>query len=490
MMQIRKKTLDKATESAISQAAAAGIPLAFDRYEDMVPVCRFGQMGLDCKACTQGPCRINPFDPSNGTACGRDREGIVAAGFLGLVADGAVVNSSYAGNQGAAAPAIFEAISAANEGMLGAAQLLEKAIDVAESGFASLASSRHAVAGVRTIEVGIGALKPDMINILMVGNLPAARAEEIAAALSSDARVNMVGATGGEVAGINVAGNYNSQEALLVTTGVDGVVAGRACVAPGFLSLAAKQGVPVVDADHFDPAALMDKADAHCRMHGGRNLAAKFPPASATVGFGTAAFSSISPAGWAQLAGSGVRGVALLGGCNNAATTQDAVVVRQAAEFLANDVLVIANGCAAVALAKAGYMDPSRVASFAGKGLQSFLHTLSDMAKVALPAVLEAGSCWQMPAALEMAQLFQKGLKLPLAAAMPELSRPASWCSALAIASQGVPTYVGPILPLDGGLETVGALNEMLKGKGGALVGPGQIGDPEAVVSLIFGASS
>ncbi|HEX2987654.1 MAG TPA: hypothetical protein VHS06_05730, partial [Chloroflexota bacterium] len=106
------------------------------------------------------------------------------------------------------------------------------------------------------------------------------------------------------------------------------------------------------------------------------------------------------------------------------------------------------------------------------------------------PAVLDAGSCWEMPAALEMAKLFKEGLKLPLAAAMPELSRPASWCSALAIASQGVPTYVGPVLPLDGGLETVGALNEMLKGKGGALVGPGQIGDPEAVVNLITGARS
>src|SRR5450756_2956912 len=107
MMRVRKKTLDKATESAISRAATAGIPLVFDRYEDQVPACGFGRMGLDCKACTQGPCRINPFDPSNGTACGRDREGIVAASFLGLVADGAVVNATYAGAQSKAAPAIL-----------------------------------------------------------------------------------------------------------------------------------------------------------------------------------------------------------------------------------------------------------------------------------------------------------------------------------------------------------------------------------------------
>ncbi len=490
MMQIRKKTLDKATESAISQAAAAGTPLAFDRYEDMVPVCRFGQMGLDCKACTQGPCRINPFDPSNGTTCGRDREGIVAASFLGLVADGAVANSSYAGAESKAAPAIFDAISAANEGMLGAAQLLEKAIDVAGAGFAALAASRPADSGVRTIQAGLGTLKPDMINILMVGNIPASRAREIAGVLSSNPRVNLVGAAGGEMAGLSVAGNYNSQEALLVTTGVDGVVAGKACVAPGFLSLAAKQGVPVMDADRFDAATLLDKADSHYRMHGGRSLAASFPAATAVVGFSAATFGSISAAQWASLSGSGVKGVALIGGCNNAATTQDAAVVRQTMEFLANDVLVIASGCAAAALAKAGYMDPSRVASFAGKGLQSFLPALSEAAGVSVPPVLDGGSCWEAPAALKMAQLFKDSLKLPLAATMPELSRPASWCSALAIASQGVPTYVGPILPLDGGLETVAALNEMLKGKGGALLGPGQVGDPEAVITLVTGTSS
>ena len=486
MMQIRKKTLDKATENAISEAAAAGIPLTFDRYEEMVPVCRFGQMGLDCKACTQGPCRINPFDPSNGTACGRDREGIVAASFLGLVADGAVVNATYAGAQSKAAPAIFEAISAANEGMLGSAQLLEKAIKVADAGFATLASAKPAGTGVHTIEVGLGALKPDMINILLVGNIPVAQSGEIVGALKSDGRVNLVGATGGEAAGLNLAGNYNSEEPLLVTTGVDGVVAGKACVSPGFLSLAARLGVPVVDADNFDAASLLDKAEAHYRMHGGRSLAAKFPPARATVGFSAATFASLSAAQWNSLLASGIKGVALICGCNNAATTKDAVVVRQAAEFLANDVLVIGSGCAATAMAKAGYMDPARVASFTGKGLQSFLLFLSEAAGVELPAVMEAGSCWEMPAALRIARLFQQKLNVPMAAAMPEISRPASWCSALAVAARGVPTYVGPILPLDGGLETVAVLNEMLKGQGGALVGPGQISDPEAVVAKLL----
>lgn len=488
MMQVRKKTLDKATESAISRAYAEGVPLVFDRYEDMVPVCRFGQMGLDCKACTQGPCRVNPFDPSNGTTCGRDRENVVASSFLRLIADGAVVNASFAGAQSAAAGVIFDGIAAANEGMVGPAQLLGKAVEVAEAGFQALAGIKPNNFAVREIDVGMGAMKPDKINILMLGNIPAIQAEKIARELGSSSKVNLIGATGGEVAGVALAGNYNSEEALLTTTGIDSVVAGKACVSPGFLALAANQGVPVVDADRFNAAELLDGADTHYRKNAGRSLAASFSPAKAIVGFSAVTFSAITDGQWGKLADSGVRGVALIGGCNNVIATQDAAIVRLAGEFLANDALVVASGCAAAALAKAGYMDPVRTGSFAGKRLDSFLTKLSEATGLAMPAVLEARTCWEIPGALELAKLFQQKLQVPIAAAMPEVSRPASWSSALAIAARGVPTYVGPVLPLDGGLETVKTLNDILKARGGALVGPGQVGDPEAFVNKVLSA--
>jgi len=489
MLRIRKKTLDKATEHALGQAAAAGISLPFDRYEEQVPVCRFGQMGLDCKVCTQGPCRINPFDQSNGTTCGRDREGIVAASFLRLVADGAVASASVAGSEAKAAPAILEAISAANEGTLPAAGLLEKAVDVAAAGFEAL-SAYEANGSVRTVEAGAGTLKADKINILLLGAMPAAKAKEIADELMSRPGVNVVAAAGGEVAGVPVAGSYNSQEALLVTTAVDGIVAGNACVAPGLISLAAKQGVPVMPVADLDISRLLDEADTHFRRNAGRNLAAKFQPATAVLGFSPATFASLSSAQWSSLAGSGLKGVALVGGCNNTIETQDAAVVRQTEELLKNDILVIATGCAAAALAKAGYMDPDRVDRLAGKGVRAFVSALSQATGIHTPAVLGAGSCWQAPAALELAQLIAGKMGLPLAAAMPEVSRPAGWSVALAIAVHGVPTYVGPVLPLDGGLESVQTLNGILEGRGGSLVGPGQIGDPEAFVAKVLSRGS
>src|SRR5512138_2915712 len=130
MMRVRKKALDRSTEAVIAEAAKAGTSLPFDRYEAQVPACGFGRMGLDCKACTQGPCRINPFEATNGTTCGRDREGTVAASFLRLISDGAVASASYAGAEAQVAAAVFAGITAANEGA-GSVALLEKAVEVA-----------------------------------------------------------------------------------------------------------------------------------------------------------------------------------------------------------------------------------------------------------------------------------------------------------------------------------------------------------------------
>ena len=91
---------------------------------------------------------------------------------------------------------------------------------------------------------------------------------------------------------------------------------------------------------------------------------------------------------------------------------------------------------------------------------------------------------------MELARLFQRKLNVRLAAAMPELSRPASWSSALALSAQGIPTYVGPVFMLDGGMEAVDTLNGILKAKGGSLIGPGQVGDPEAFVNTVLSPES
>ncbi len=45
-------------------AAQERIPTVWDRYATQEPQCGFGLLGVCCRNCMQGPCRIYPFEPS------------------------------------------------------------------------------------------------------------------------------------------------------------------------------------------------------------------------------------------------------------------------------------------------------------------------------------------------------------------------------------------------------------------------------------------
>jgi len=64
-----------------------------------------------------------------------------------------------------------------------------------------------------------------------------------------------------------------------------------------------------------------------------------------------------------------IRGVVGVVGCNNAAVPLDEVHVPLVKELIANDVLVVQTGCAAIASAKAGLMKPEVASEMAGSGL-------------------------------------------------------------------------------------------------------------------------
>ena len=54
-----KKSLDKATLQMIDVAREEDIQLTWDRYQKQLPQCGFGELGLCCRHCMQGPCRID-----------------------------------------------------------------------------------------------------------------------------------------------------------------------------------------------------------------------------------------------------------------------------------------------------------------------------------------------------------------------------------------------------------------------------------------------
>ncbi len=91
------KTTDKAVAEMITKAETEEVTTVWDRYEAMKPLCGFGDTGLCCRHCLQGPCRIDPFGdgPSEGI-CGATADTMVARGLDRAIAAGTAAHSGHA----------------------------------------------------------------------------------------------------------------------------------------------------------------------------------------------------------------------------------------------------------------------------------------------------------------------------------------------------------------------------------------------------------
>ncbi|MDI6895038.1 MAG: hypothetical protein AB1503_09225 [Bacillota bacterium] len=484
MRTLRKRTADPLTEQLMADSRGGSWPSLWDRFEKQVPNCAFGQMGLCCQACSQGPCRVDPFGQVEATSCGRTRTGLVASEFCRQVAQGAAAQLTHAlrsggeGGRGDPAP-VLEAMEVAREGDRSPEDTLMAAVRAALAGTSALAMVPADGATARG-KAGLAALRRDEPNVLLVGRFSAAPA---ALAAGRDAGVNVGAACGAEGEGrFRVAGDYGSQEVLVTSGVVDAVVAGEACVAPGLEKAAQAAGVPFFRGGPVDVAGVVRAAEGHFRRAAGRSSRPWPDGPEAVVGLGRVAREVLAGAA----AVSGLRGVAWLGGCSNARVTHRGAILDQARALLSADVLVLASGCAGAALAAAGLLDPDRREHSVGRGLAEVLGRAQKATGLGLPPAWHLGTCWSDGHTLTLlADLIRAGV--PVLASFPEASRPAAWATAVAAAARGIPTYLGPVLPLDGTREARDMLGRVLQEMGGkTLVGPGQVRKPEQVAAVLW----
>lgn len=94
---LEKRSIDPASQQMISRAEKEGIETVWDRLEQQEPQCGFGELGLCCRHCLQGPCRINPFGekPQRGI-CGATADTMVARGLDRAIAAGTAAHSGHA----------------------------------------------------------------------------------------------------------------------------------------------------------------------------------------------------------------------------------------------------------------------------------------------------------------------------------------------------------------------------------------------------------
>jgi anaerobic carbon-monoxide dehydrogenase catalytic subunit len=90
------KYADKASQQLFRRAHEEQISNVWDRYDAMQPQCGFGTLGLCCRNCSMGPCRIDPFgDGPKLGICGADADTITARNIARMVAGGAAAHSDH-----------------------------------------------------------------------------------------------------------------------------------------------------------------------------------------------------------------------------------------------------------------------------------------------------------------------------------------------------------------------------------------------------------
>jgi carbon-monoxide dehydrogenase catalytic subunit len=84
------------TLAMVDKARAEGLEIVWDRAAAQEPQCGFCELGLSCRICVMGPCRIDPFgDGPRRGICGADADIMVARNLARMVAGGAAAHSDH-----------------------------------------------------------------------------------------------------------------------------------------------------------------------------------------------------------------------------------------------------------------------------------------------------------------------------------------------------------------------------------------------------------
>ena len=95
-MDEKKRSIDKAAIEMFTIMDKRGYDNIWDRLEAQKPQCGYGDLGLCCRNCSMGPCRINPYgeEPTLGV-CGADAHTIIARHLVRMIAAGASAHSDH-----------------------------------------------------------------------------------------------------------------------------------------------------------------------------------------------------------------------------------------------------------------------------------------------------------------------------------------------------------------------------------------------------------
>ncbi len=346
-------------------------------------------------------------------------------------------------------------------------------------------------------QANLGVIDPDKVNITVHGHIPLLSeiVVDVSREMEEDARaagakgINVVGicCTANEVLmrkGVPLATNFIAQELAIMTGAVDAMVVDLQCIMPALKALCECFHTRLITTIPFSkiPGAYhVDFREERARESARRIVqlaieafrerdAAKVhvPQVKNDViaGFSLEAllgiFASVNKekpirALVDAIEQGELRGVALFAGCTNTKAKHDDGHLTIARELARNDVFIVATGCAAGAMAKAGYLAPDAVTRFAGPGLARFLERLARASgfEGGLPLAFHMGSCVDNSRAVDLAVLIAKEMgsdvcDIPFVATAPEAMHEKAVSIGAWAVTLGMPTHVGVIPPVYG----------------------------------------
>ncbi len=365
-------------------------------------------------------------------------------------------------------------------------------------------------------EANLGVLKEDYVNLIVHGHVPLLSEKIVywAGNLQEEARlagakgilVSGICCTGNEVlmrGGIPLVTNFLAQELAIVTGAVDAMVVDVQCIMPSLTKVASCYHTEIITTmpivklpgathipfalENADEAAqeIVRKAISSYRQRDPKKVQIPNYKRKIMAGFSVeaiiGALATVDPVDPLKplidnIVNGNILGVVATVGCNNVKVTHDQLHVDLVKELVKNNVLVVATGCSAHALAKAGFMNSEGTETYAGEGLKAVLTAIGHAAGIGapLPPVLHMGSCVDNSRIGDLVTAIANYLKvdsalLPVAASAPEPQHEKALSIGTWAVTMGLTTHLGVVPPVLGSkavaeLLTQG-LTEVIGGK-------------------------
>ena len=355
----------------------------------------------------------------------------------------------------------------------------------------------------RSTEANLGVLEENQVNIVMHGHEPTLSEMIVRAADDPEiiALAKSVGAEGINICGVcctaneasmrhgmKLAGNFLQQEMVIITGAVEAMIVDVQCIMPSLVKVASCYHTKFITTTPKAKIAgsLYMEMDEHNRLESAKNILreainnypkrdrskVQIPNAKigATLGYSVEEIlnklgkpittledkiTNVAPL-VEVIANGTIKGVAAVVGCNNTRSKQDENHVKIIEELIAKDILVVATGCAAHAVAKAGLLRKDAKAK-AGAGIQAICDLLD------MPPVIHMGSCVDISRIMDLVGIIASHIgvdicELPVAGLAPEYMSEKALTIGMYVVATGIDTWLGSMPPIGASPQVVGVL--------------------------------